>query len=205
VNDSVAGSDESSARTAPAGRDAVTQAVIEAAAELFSERNPSQVSVREIAARAGVSHSLVHRYLGTKEDIFNAALKFDRDQLTQSIASSPHMAQMPHSFDQTFPGRRYLRTVLRAALDDFPIDMSKNAFEVSQTMLDRLKEHPVIAGPDEPGFDPRLLIFAISAAVAAISIAEPVFLARAGLQSKDPEEVHAEFDRLMQRILSLAE
>ena len=73
----------------PVGRDEVIEATIRAASELFAERNPSQVSVREIASRAGVSHALVHRYLGSKDDIFAAALKLDREQVG---LGQPHAA-----------------------------------------------------------------------------------------------------------------
>ena len=52
------------------GREATTAAILEAAQELFSEHGYTAVSVRDIAERAGVSHALVHRYLGSKADIF---------------------------------------------------------------------------------------------------------------------------------------
>ena len=41
---------------------------------LFAERGFTAVSVRDIAAEAGVSHALVHRYLGSKEQVYRATL-----------------------------------------------------------------------------------------------------------------------------------
>lgn len=58
----------------PRGREAVRNALIEAAARLFAERGPSQVSVREVAAEARVNHGLVHRHFGSKEGLLRAVL-----------------------------------------------------------------------------------------------------------------------------------
>jgi AcrR family transcriptional regulator len=54
---------------APRGVSEVTKVEIRAAARrLFAERGVNGVTVREIAQAAGVTHGLVHRYFGTKED-----------------------------------------------------------------------------------------------------------------------------------------
>ena len=45
---------------------------LDAAEALFAARGPRQVSVRDIAAATGVSHALLHRYLGGKDDIVGA-------------------------------------------------------------------------------------------------------------------------------------
>lgn len=49
--------------------------LIAAATELLRERPPDRVSVREIAAAAGVNHGLVHRYFGGKEGLVMAVLR----------------------------------------------------------------------------------------------------------------------------------
>lgn len=56
----------------PLGREAVRLALIHAATELIVERGLS-VSVRDIAARAGVNHGLVHTYFGSKDALLSAA------------------------------------------------------------------------------------------------------------------------------------
>ncbi len=50
----------------PRGPDAVRNALIEATAKLCGERSPALVSVRDIAAEAGVNHGQVHHYFGSK-------------------------------------------------------------------------------------------------------------------------------------------
>ena len=49
--------------------EASATAILLAAADLFGERSPSQVSLRAIAARAGVNYGLIHHYFGTKDAI----------------------------------------------------------------------------------------------------------------------------------------
>lgn len=66
----------------PVGKDQVRRALIDATTELFVEQGRS-ISVREIAARAGVNHGLVHTYFGSKDALLAAA--FD-DVYTQAVA-----------------------------------------------------------------------------------------------------------------------
>lgn len=56
------------------GKDAVMKAVIEAATDLFSEKAPSRVSIREIASKAGVNHGLIHRHFGSKQNLIAAVV-----------------------------------------------------------------------------------------------------------------------------------
>jgi AcrR family transcriptional regulator len=46
-----------------------------AAAELLRARPPGEVSVREIAQRAGVNHGLIHRLYGSKDELVLAVLR----------------------------------------------------------------------------------------------------------------------------------
>ena len=51
------------------GADPVAAAILRAAGELLAQRSPSQVSLREIAAHAGVNYGLIHRHFGTKDEL----------------------------------------------------------------------------------------------------------------------------------------
>jgi TetR/AcrR family transcriptional regulator, repressor for neighboring sulfatase len=50
-------------------------AVRKAAVELLSDRSPRDVTVRDIADRAGVNHALVHRHFGTKDDLLRGVIR----------------------------------------------------------------------------------------------------------------------------------
>ncbi len=49
-------------------------AILEAAREVFTERGYARATIREIARRAGVTHGLVMRHFGTKEQLLIEAL-----------------------------------------------------------------------------------------------------------------------------------
>jgi len=49
-------------------------AILEAAREVFAERGYARATIREIARRAGVTHGLVMRHFGTKEQLLITAL-----------------------------------------------------------------------------------------------------------------------------------
>jgi len=51
------------------------QALLEAAQEIFSSHGYSDAGVRQITARAGVNMALVSRYFGSKERLFEEALR----------------------------------------------------------------------------------------------------------------------------------
>lgn len=70
--------------TQPRGKVAVTAALIDAAADLFSTRGPAAVGVREIAQRAGVNHGLVHRHFGSKEGLLMAVM----NQLSERVSTA---------------------------------------------------------------------------------------------------------------------
>ncbi|MEM8885267.1 MAG: CerR family C-terminal domain-containing protein [Planctomycetota bacterium] len=46
------------------------QRLIEAAMKLFTDRGPDDVSLRDIAAEAGVTHGSIRYHFGTKEDLY---------------------------------------------------------------------------------------------------------------------------------------
>lgn len=63
------------------GKDAVSDALIDATLELLGEHGVN-ISVRQIAARAGVNHALIYRHFGSKQGVVSAAL----DTLTARVA-----------------------------------------------------------------------------------------------------------------------
>jgi len=56
----------------PYGKAAVVDAVLDAAEHEFLAKGPARVSTREVAARAGVSHALIFRHFGTKQELVRA-------------------------------------------------------------------------------------------------------------------------------------
>ena len=51
-----------------------TSRILDSAQELFAKQGPRAVTVRQVAEHAGVSHALVHKYFGSKDDLIKAVL-----------------------------------------------------------------------------------------------------------------------------------
>lgn len=110
--------------TKPRGRDEIRSAVLTATSSLVAERGPDGFSVRDIAARAGVNHALVHRHFGTKADVLEQMLAADAQDVveaivesglpTQGVASPDVVAEL---LDLLASSPSYWRTLVHAVLD----------------------------------------------------------------------------------------
>jgi AcrR family transcriptional regulator len=189
----------------PSGRDEVIEATVKAAADLFAERNPSQVSVREIAARAGVSHALVHRYLGSKDEIFAAALAYARTDAAEFWKQEHGMSKTAGTFADEHPPGRFVRIVVRAALDGVKISPEDMKLSDVDAMMQMLQSTPFPPEDTERGFDSRLLFSAVTALAAGMYVSGGFFLVQAGLEDADHAQVYSELNRLIRRILTLAD
>ena len=80
------------------GREGAIQALVHAARELFAERGPAAVSLRDIARRAGVNHGLIHHYIGSRDDllrlVFTTSTEAAREQLTDATDALDALARL---------------------------------------------------------------------------------------------------------------
>jgi TetR/AcrR family transcriptional regulator, repressor for neighboring sulfatase len=189
----------------PNGRAEVVAAATRAAADLFAAKNPSHVSVREIAAHAGVSHALVHRYLGSKEDILRAVLALDRQEASDYWTHTHGLGVAGGTFEQDQPPGRYIRTVMRASLEGVTLEPDDIRMPHAETMLEFLETRGFPDVKNDPGFDVRLLFSAVTAMAAGMAVAEDFFLVQGGIEDEDREKVRAEINRLIMRIMTLAD
>jgi AcrR family transcriptional regulator len=67
-------------------RDEVTEALVDAAVAMVRADPEAELSGREVAARAGVNHGLVHRYFGTRLGLLRSVLDRLADELSRRLA-----------------------------------------------------------------------------------------------------------------------
>ena len=92
-------------------------AVQAAAVELLAEHGPREVTMRKVAARAGVNHALIHRHYGTKEALIRAVVVEQSRQLGERAAALPRAdAASMLRLLQDYP--TYWRVLARVTLDD---------------------------------------------------------------------------------------
>ena len=106
------------ASSRPYGREEVVAAVIEAATELFAERGPAAVSLREVAEAANVNLGLIHRHIGSKTDLLAAVLNARPGMAAADRFRSPEeIAVFLLGAGDEAPA--YTLILLRAALDGY--------------------------------------------------------------------------------------
>lgn len=178
---------------APRGDASVTRKrILAAARDLFAERGVGGVSVREIAAVAGVNHALVHRYFGTKNDIVAEIL--EGEAMAMSAIARPEadaatsLAALREVFDYVLTGgRTSLLLMLRAEIDGLaPARLLDGAPLRPLGILARWLEEQ---GPGTDETDPRVVAMVLGAALMGLASVRPMLTAGVGLEAEDPAAV----------------
>ena len=143
----------------PVGRAEVMDAVREAATELFAERGPDAVTVREVADRAGVNHALIHRHFGTKEELVRVVLAQAVERLAAVARDTTNTGDdirgIVSAVRREEPAIRLLGWAILAG---YPIEQvwpEYPAFQKVQTVLTSEQERSGGQGDRE---DPRIVV-----------------------------------------------
>ena len=143
----------------PVGRAEVMEAVREAATDLFAERGPDAVTVREVADRAGVNHALIHRHFGTKEELLRVVLSEAVERMAVAARNTTNtgedIRELVAAMRQEEPAIRLLGWAILAG---YPIEQvwpEYPAFQKVQTVLSDEQERSGGRGDRE---DPRIVV-----------------------------------------------
>ena len=157
---------------APRGESSVTRKrVLAAARDLFARRGVDSVSVREIAAAAGVNHALVHRYFGAKTDIVAEILEGEAKAMSAMARLEADTATSLAALREVFSyvltgGRTSLLLMLRAEIDGLAPERLLEGAPLRP--LDILASWLEQQGPDSSGADPRVVAMVLGAALMAL-------------------------------------
>jgi len=188
------------------GREATTTAILEAAEDLFSERGFNDVTVRAIAARAGISHALVHRYLGKKADIFRAILSRNQGVMLAAAPDDPDLLATTNFImrEGLTNHRRYVRLLADSALHGLTYEQTTGRFAAVDRLVE-LAQRAVAAAPSgvrtEQDLDPRFVIACVTALFLGWGATESWVLPAAGLPDMDEAEAIDGLERVMLGIL----
>jgi TetR/AcrR family transcriptional regulator, repressor for neighboring sulfatase len=185
---------DGAARPVPRGREAAVAAILDAAYELFAARGYNAVSVRAIAERAGVSHALVHRYLGSKGDIYRAVLTHNEDIILSAAPDDPDLLATTGRMLRRglAEGRTQGRLVVQSALRGVPFDRSSGRFAATERLVE-LAERAAASAPAaervEKDLDPRLVVACVVALFLGWGTASSWILPAVRLDDMDEAEV----------------
>lgn len=186
-------------------------AILEAARDLFAERGIKAIRVRDIAAQAGVTHALVHRYFGSKEDIVTEILR-------REVALAGKVADEPGPHPEEFRTLAGLKTMIRYSLTEMsttirlvtraemtglqPEKMLEGRGRLLGMLRDWITEQQAASGKDPETLpDPALASATIGAAIFAFVTLHPWLLTAVGM---DPNEYESRREEIVDIIAGIA-
>ncbi len=186
--------------TKPRGKASVRRALIEAGTELFAERGPDDVSVRELAAHAGVNHGLVHRHFGSKDGLLQATMAKLADDVAESIGPDDPDESLAQLLSTTFGATEeatHWRILARSLLDGVSVEELQDDFPVVRRMLAAADRG--VASP----LTPQSLVTLLLAGGLGLLLFEPYLREATGQQADSQwEATRKELARLAMRSAS---
>jgi TetR/AcrR family transcriptional regulator, repressor for neighboring sulfatase len=185
----------------PYGREAIKEAILDAAEEILAKHNPDEVSVRQIAKAAKINHSLVHRHFGTKENVIVAVHERIIERMALSISGAEQLEGNMALIFKTSKDNHSRRILLtRAMLNGINPHLIQNHFPVMHRLLNLVKKQKAdLENPSK--YDAEVLTAFFTAAVMGWFLYEPFLLASTGLEEKNQEEIHNQIVELLEEAI----
>lgn len=193
---------ERRARRPRRSREEVSRALIDAAASLFAERASGHVTVRDIAARADVNPTFVHRYFGSKRELMRVAMDQAQNRLVVEIDEMPDVLEgaaiVVHASLQE---REFVAALARATLDGVLDDLPAGKPAMSR-LLARFQAELASRGAGR--HDPRLIVACLSAAVMGYALFGRHIRQGVGLEDVPDEQAEAALVDVLRDVARLA-
>ena len=183
------------------GREQTTAAILDAAEKLFAERGFTAVTVRDIAAEAGVSHALVHRYLGSKEQVYRAMLSRRETVIRDAAPGEDDLLEATRLMlrEAVLNQRNYVRLIAHSALHGLSYERTVGQFAATARLTELARQTAADEGeardPDAP--DPRFVIASVVAMLIGWSAAREWILRASDLEVMSDAEFTERFERIV--------
>lgn len=188
------------------------QLILETARDLFAERGIKAVSVRDIAAAAGVTHALVHRYFGTKEAMVEGIIR--REVKAAGLMALPANGSQDDELEglrrviayYLTEGQTAIKLFMRAELSGL---QPEKLIGDTPRPLNILADWIAVRQPAKPGAaltstDPALVSAIIGAAIFSLVTMAPWLMTSVGLDAEDYEVRKQEMVDILVGIAALA-
>jgi len=178
------------------GRDGAIEALIKAARELFAERGPSAVSLRDIARRAGVNHGLIHHYIGSRNDLLRLVFTVSMDQARAEVEGSETAAAGLGALRNLGQGsNEYTRLLAWALLEGH----DPAAFHGRSSALDA-----IVGASDNDSRQLRVALAMAMVQTLGWKLFGSYVVAAAGLDAEADDAVRRDVEALVDRIVTEA-
>jgi AcrR family transcriptional regulator len=184
------------------------EAILAAAEQAFSRHGLDGASVRDVAARAGVTHALVHRYFGTKAELYKAVLARNEHVIRDAadgVDELTHAARLMAREGLTHHPD-YLRLLVLSALGGLPFDRTIVSFGGTERLIELARAAATQRGQDAerdaPAETDRRLAIALAVALLLGWASMQPWLTKAtGIDDLDAEATTAGVERAVTILL----
>lgn len=171
----------------PRGREAVVEALVAAARQLFAERGPAAVSLRDVARHAGVNHGLIHHYIGSRDDLLRLVFRESTRQAAAVVDRASGVEEALAALRRIGGDRdEYARLLAWALLEGH----DPRAFHGRSAALD------AVAGIAGGSRDVRVTLAAAMVQTLGWKLFGGYALVAAGLEGEDADTVRLEAETL---------
>jgi TetR/AcrR family transcriptional regulator, repressor for neighboring sulfatase len=188
----------------PAGGPEIRQAVTEAAERLFRERSPADVTLREIAAEAGVNHSLLYRYFRTKEAILASVFYDVVNNIRTNFIEAPEGRAALREVQYLHDAPGYARALAWAILEGTNLDLLFTNPEPDGESNDPpARGLPLKTPRSAADIDSRVVVASFLVLAMGWDLYEPYLLRITGMEGVDKAVLNDHLTRISDVLLSL--
>jgi TetR/AcrR family transcriptional regulator, repressor for neighboring sulfatase len=187
-------------------RDEIMAAMVKASLEMASVEPASALSLREIAQEAGVQHSDVYRYFGSKKELIKAAMNMAAERevaiLRSSDAERPEREELLRAWRDSSVGRVLLWAALEGVEPGELLDGPVPSMTAGARFVARRRRE--VDGEAAEGVDARVVVAVITAIIMSLQAAEPILIKAAGLEHEDPAWIRQSIAEVVTKVYWLA-
>jgi AcrR family transcriptional regulator len=183
-------------------REEVSQALVDAAAQLFAERPSGRVTVREIAARADVNPALAHRYFGSKQNLMRAAMAKSQHAIAAHLSQMTDVRRdLDLLYRATVGEKEFIAVIARASLDGVLPELPAG-YPTMGGLVERIEAELRTAPAGR--HDPRVVVACLSALTLGYALFGEFIRRGTGLAEMPETQLEEEIIEVLRRIIDLA-
>jgi TetR/AcrR family transcriptional regulator, repressor for neighboring sulfatase len=190
------------------GREVTSARILDAAQLLFAKHGPAAVSIRQVAGEAGVTHALVHKYFGSKEELVKAvAYRADSRRTAMALASPSLKEAYGHLFPRMITEREHSMMLVRSAMEGVEyVDLADRMKTTGALVALAQATRASGATPADPpaDIDPRVVVASIAAMFFGWAAIEDWLWPLTGLDPADKDEVYRQLQEIIGYVADLA-
>ena len=171
-------------------REEASRDLIDAAAVFLAQRSAGRVTVRAIAAAAGVNPTYVGRYFGSKRTLMQAAMRQAQLNIAHAVDEMPNVVDGATAVVHASLRERELVTAIARMILDGDVDELPPENPALRGLLRRFEDE-IARRPGAAARDPRIIVLCLASATMGYALFGEFVRRGVGLDDRPAEEIEA--------------